>query len=92
MANKDYKRPIGKILHILNNEAICFPQTGFKGKGWKVFVDEQYIGKLGDPFGAVERPYQPILLNKNIDGEKFVGKEAFAEKGKKKKKHYKKRR
>ncbi len=88
----DYKRPIGEILHIVNNEAICFPLSAFKGKGWRVFVDEEIIGTLGDPFGNVDRPYQPIILKKDINKENLVGKEAFAQKKKKKKRrNYKKR-
>lgn len=85
MSKSEYKRPIGEILHIVNNEAICFPLSSFKGRGWKVIVDDEIIGTLGDPFGNVDRPYQPVILKSTVEKENLIGKEAFAQKKKKKK-------
>ena len=91
---KEKKRPLGKVLHIFNSQAICKPDRAFKGRGWNVFIDEKRIGKLGDPFGGIDHPYQPVILVKNIQEEEIVGKEVYAipkSRNRNKKKYYKKK-
>lgn len=91
---KPFQRPLGKVLHIVGNEAICQPLTSFKGRGWKVVIDDEVIGMLGDPFGNVERPYQPIILKPHVrtQSSNFTEKEAFAIPKKKKSKYRSKNR
>lgn len=78
---KKIERPLGPVLHILRNEAITKPQTPFIGKGLTVIIKKEElhvkIGKLGDPFGSVHQPYQPIYLEDGI-GEEIIGQEAIA--------------
>ncbi len=78
---KKIERPLGPVLHIIRNEAVTKPQTPFIGKGLTVIIKKEdihvKIGKLGDPFGSVHQPYQPIFLEEGI-GEEIIGEEAIA--------------
>ena len=78
---KKIERPLGPVLHIIRNEAITKPQTPFIGKGLTVIIkrDDLHvkIGKLGNPFGSVHQPYQPIFLKDGI-GEEIIGEDAIA--------------
>jgi len=90
MKSKAYLRPLGEIIHILNGEAITHPLSPFIGKNSRVVLEnEEEIGRLGDPFGLADRPYQPIIL-KNPKQKDLVGKIVFA-KLISNKKQYKKR-
>ncbi len=71
-------RPLGKILHIVDGEAITHPDTHFIGKNAKVFTEnDTEIGVLGDPFGGVDKPYQLVKLH-NVDQVDIIGKNVFA--------------
>ena len=78
----------------MENEAIAHPETPFKGKGMVAIIknDEGIttkIGVLGDPFGNVDTPFQPIILDKKSD---LIGQNAFAvPRARKKKRQHKKR-
>jgi rRNA processing protein Gar1 len=78
---KKIERPLGPVLHIIRNEAITKPLTPFIGKGLTVIIKKEdlhvKIGKLGDPFGSVIQPYQPIFLMDGV-GEEIIGEEAIA--------------
>lgn len=85
--SKDY--PLGKILHIIDNEAICRPDNAFIAKGARVLMlDQRRIGVLGDPFGPADHPYQAIILEKNV-GDEIIGKLALAQLKPKKKRYFK---
>jgi len=91
MQQKQIDRPLGAILHIVNGEAITQPVTPFTGKNAIVVLENQKeIGRLGDPFGLTNHPYQPIILN-NPDQEDIVGKQVYAQIRKSSKKRYKNR-
>ena len=76
---KRVDRPLGKILHIVEGEAITRPDTPFRGPRSKVVLDTlEVIGVLGEPFGPSSKPYQAIKLNnkKELD---IVGRLVFAQ-------------
>lgn len=79
MRKSQIDRPLGKILHIVDGEAITHPHTAFSAKNAKVVLDTlEEIGILGDPFGSTDRPFQPIIL-KNPDQNDIIGKLAYAQ-------------
>ena len=76
---KRVDRPLGKILHIVQGEAITRPNTPFRGPRSKVVLDTlEEIGVLGEPFGPTSKPYQAIKL-KDIGELDIVGRLAFAQ-------------
>ncbi|MCY3411029.1 MAG: hypothetical protein INQ03_05255 [Candidatus Heimdallarchaeota archaeon] len=77
MATKN-QRPLGEILHVVNRQAICHPLTPFLGKNWRALVEDRVIGKLDDPFGNVERPFQAINLKDDVKEEEIIGKQVLA--------------
>ncbi|MHA2061608.1 MAG: hypothetical protein ACXAB7_03020 [Candidatus Kariarchaeaceae archaeon] len=78
MTTKAFDRPLGKIIHIVNGEAITQPATPFVAKNARVYLKtSEEIGILGDPFGNVNQPYQPILLKKNLQLD-LVGTDVIA--------------
>jgi rRNA processing protein Gar1 len=69
---------LGKILHIVNGEAITQPASPFTAKNSRVYLKtSEEIGILGDPFGNANQPYQPILLKKNLQSD-LVGADVIA--------------
>ena len=89
---KTFHRPLGEVLHTIGKEAICKPITGFKGRGWRVMIDDEIVGELGDPFGNIDHPYQPIILKPHVRDKDFKGKSAFDLPKKKNRKHKNKNR
>lgn len=78
-------RPLGPILHIINDEAIVQPHQAFVANGAKVVTaSNKVIGKLSYPIGRVDRPYQVIKLTK-VDRD-LVGEFVVAKISKKKRK------
>ena len=76
---KRVDRPLGKILHTVDGEAIARPNTPFRGPRSKVVLDTlEEIGILGEPFGPTSKPYQAIKLNTK-DQIDVVGRLAFAQ-------------
>ncbi|OLS29048.1 MAG: hypothetical protein HeimC2_02430 [Candidatus Heimdallarchaeota archaeon LC_2] len=76
---KRIDRPLGKILHIIQGEAITRPNTPFRGPRSKVVLDTlEEIGVLGEPFGPTSKPFQAIKL-KNADQFEIIGRLAFAQ-------------
>ncbi|MHA2248848.1 MAG: hypothetical protein ACXAD7_00735 [Candidatus Kariarchaeaceae archaeon] len=72
------QRPLGRILYIVDGEAITRPEKAFVGKNARVFLNtDEEIGVLNDPFGNTHQPYQAIKL-KNPDDMFVLGKHAFA--------------
>ncbi len=89
---KRVDRPLGKILHVVDGEAITRPNTPFRGPRSKVVLDTlEEIGILGEPFGPTSKPYQTIKL-KNSNQQDIVGRLAFAQVIKaKRRSHHKKK-
>lgn len=87
---KRVDRPLGKILHIVEGEAITRPMTPFRAPNSKVVLEDlSEIGILSEPFGPTSKPYQAIKL-KDPNNYEIIGKQAFVQiiktKGRRKKK------
>ncbi|MHA2030532.1 MAG: H/ACA ribonucleoprotein complex subunit GAR1/NAF1 [Candidatus Hodarchaeales archaeon] len=76
---KRIDRPLGKILHIVEGDAITRPHTPFRAPNSKVVLEDlEEIGILKEPFGPTSKPYQPIKLS-NPNKTDIIGKLAFAQ-------------
>jgi rRNA processing protein Gar1 len=72
-------RPLGKILHVVDGEAITRPNTPFRAPNSKVVLEDlTEIGILKEPFGPTSKPYQPIKLTIPNSSD-IIGKLAFAQ-------------
>ncbi|MDH5402957.1 MAG: hypothetical protein OEY49_10740 [Candidatus Heimdallarchaeota archaeon] len=67
------EKDLGKILHIIEGEAITRPNKHIRApRSIVITEDRREIGRLGEPFGPVERPYQAIRLRQTTD-ETIIG-------------------
>lgn len=76
--SKGFNRPMGKILHIVDGEAITKPLSPFRSPRTKVILENsEEIGILKEPFGPTSRPFQAIKLH-NPKNTEIIGKSVFA--------------
>lgn len=62
-STKNLSKILGKVIHIVNDEAIVHPPLNMPKSGNIAILDDRVIGTVRHPIGRVEDPYIPIVLN-----------------------------